>query len=239
MMEYKQEQKNDNNPNGPCKATQTYSAKRKLYYIEKNVALTEEHVKMYNALRFYVDSVLSKKEAWGLSKLPLQLLALVDTNKNEEKHNDSIHIQATQAMYIYLSNYATEVTLIRAITGSDYRINIAQKALLETVQWRVSSRVDEISPLMFEKSIKTKVVFSYNQHDKKGHIICYFKVLEIPPEDPWQIVRAAVWTIEKAIKMSRKRGIHQIMWLLDIEHLQYATVPPLQILKEIAHILQY
>ena len=29
------------------------------------------------------------------------------------------------------------------------------------------------------------------------------------------------------------------MWLVDIEHLKYATVPPLQILKEIAHLLQY
>eukprot|EP01084_Bolivina_argentea_P218798 371215_1 len=34
-------------------------------------------------------------------------------------------------------------------------------------------------------------------------------------------------------------GVYQILWLLDIEHLKYATVPPLQILKEIAHILQH
>lgn len=39
--------------------------------------------------------------------------------------------------------------------------------------------------------------------------------------------------------MANKKGVYQIMWLLDIEHLKYATVPPLQILKEIAHLLQY
>ena len=39
--------------------------------------------------------------------------------------------------------------------------------------------------------------------------------------------------------MANQNGVYQIMWLLDIEHLKYATVPPLQILKEVAHILQY
>ena len=39
--------------------------------------------------------------------------------------------------------------------------------------------------------------------------------------------------------MADQKGVYQLMWLLDIENLKYATVPPLQILKEIAHLLQY
>ena len=39
--------------------------------------------------------------------------------------------------------------------------------------------------------------------------------------------------------MAEAEGVSQVLWIADIAHLKYATVPPLQILKEIAHILQY
>merc|ERR1712083_1147259 len=78
-----------------------------------------------------------------------------------------------------------------------------------------------------------------NQRDKKGHLICIFKVKEEPPEDPWTLVRASIYFLEKGVRMAEEQGVYQIMWLLDIEHLKYATVPPMAILKEIARVLQH
>eukprot|EP01084_Bolivina_argentea_P222750 376984_1 len=138
---------------------------------------------MYNSLRLYVDSVLSHKVPWELSILPPKMLALIDNSKEtakitEQKHNDYVKNgktknantpkqYATESMYIYLRNYATEATLIRAITGSDYRVEVAKVGILETIQWRVNSRVDEISPLMFEEAIKKNIIYSFNKRDKK------------------------------------------------------------------------
>lgn len=204
-----EEKKDDNVSYDTCIATQNHDAKKKLKYIEKDTYLTDEHTKMYNELRVYVDSVLQKKVKWELSVLPPKLLALVDANPTNMEQKEAAYKQsknsktaaslpkeyATEPMFKYLSSYATEATLIRSITGSDYRLEIAKVAILETVQWRVSSKVDDIKPDLFEKAIKTKVIYSMNQTDKKGHLICYFKVLETPPDDPWMIVRAAIWTI--------------------------------------------
>ena len=39
--------------------------------------------------------------------------------------------------------------------------------------------------------------------------------------------------------MAEEKGVQQIMWLTDIENLKWATVPPMEILKKIAHLLQY
>ena len=210
--EKKDDDDNDNDSYDTCDATKTYDAKKKLKYCEKDIFLTEEHTKMYNELRCYVDSVLQKKIQWELSILPPRIISLVDPNptnleqkeaeynkqKKKSKKQASLPKEyATEPMYKYLSQYATEVQLIRSITGSDYRLEIAKVALLETVQWRVSSKVDEITPYMFEKSMRTKVVYSMNKRDKKGHMIGYFKVLETPPDDPWMIVRAAIWSIVK------------------------------------------
>ena len=39
--------------------------------------------------------------------------------------------------------------------------------------------------------------------------------------------------------MAEQRGVYQIMWLCDIECLKYATVPPMAVIKQIAHLLQY
>ena len=204
------EEKKEEESNNPsvCHATQNYDAKHKLKYIEKDTFLSDEHTKLWNELRLYVDNVLQKKEPWTLSILPPRIVALVDANPeaikqkedeyNKQKNNNNYPKQkATEEMYVYLSKWATDATIIRAITGADYRLDIAKVAILETVQWRVSSQVDKISPDMFEKAISTKVVYSMNQRDKQGHIICYFKVLDTPPEDPWMIVRAAIWTIVK------------------------------------------
>merc|ERR1712228_424252 len=227
-------------------ATQNYNANQKLYYCEKKKVLTSDHLKMFNDLRLFVDSVLCKKIAWELSELPPKLLSLVEKykpskNQQEEQKNNGQKQKrfATPQMYAYLSNYATQSQLIRSITGSDYRLNVAQNAILQNVQWRVESRVDEITPNMFEHGIKSQVIFSMNQRDKRNHIVCYFKVLKTPPSDPWVFVRAAIFTIEKGIKMAEQKGVHQIMWLLDIENLAWATLPPLEIMKEIAHLMQY
>eukprot|EP00484_Ammonia_sp_Unknown_P001901 CAMPEP_0197023210 /NCGR_PEP_ID=MMETSP1384-20130603/3984_1 /TAXON_ID=29189 /ORGANISM="Ammonia sp." /LENGTH=339 /DNA_ID=CAMNT_0042451401 /DNA_START=64 /DNA_END=1083 /DNA_ORIENTATION=- len=244
-MPNEEEKKSNSDAHSTCLATQNYDAKKKLYYCEKDITLTAEHMKMYNELRQFVDDVLARKIPWELSVLDPKIVALVDKDPSSIQHTEQKQTDAnqkeyaTEAMYQYLVSWATEITLIRAITGSDYRLEISKIALLETVQWRVNSKVDEITPDMFEAAIKTKVVYSTNQRDKKGHIICYFKILETPPEDPWVIVRAAIWTIEKGVRMADQKGVHQIMWLADIEHLKYATVPPLQILKQIARILQY
>lgn len=39
--------------------------------------------------------------------------------------------------------------------------------------------------------------------------------------------------------MADEKGLYQIMWFVDIEHLKYATVPPMMILSQIAHVLQH
>eukprot|EP01084_Bolivina_argentea_P165197 287033_1 len=207
---------------------------------------------MYNELRLYVDSVLSRTVVWTLHTLEPHLLSLVPGSETEQKQNDhqdktknakvddkQSPKHATPEMYSYLARYATEPTLIRGITGSDYRLDVAKDALLETVEWRVTSKVDSITPQMFKDCINSKLVYSFNKRDKKGHLICYFKVPQTPPEDPWELVRAAVWSVEKGVKMAEQLGLYQIMWMIDIENLKYATVPPFQVLKEIAHILHH
>lgn len=117
-----------------------------------------------------------------------------DSDKNTDPVDESeSKLSATPEMYEYLRTYAKTETLIRAITGADYRLDVAKHAVLETVQWRVSSQIDNITPDMFKDTISTKFISSFNQRDKKGHLICIFKVQEEPPEDPWTLVRAAIY----------------------------------------------
>ena len=185
-------------------ATQNYDNNTKLYYCEKNEVLTPDHIKMFNELRLFVDDVLSKKIEWELSELPPKLRDLVHQYKpngdeQEQKEQDTQQQKqkqiASPEMYEYLSNYATQSQLIRSITGSDYRLDVAKKAILETAHWRVESKVDQITPNMFEHCIKSQVIFSMNQRDKKGHIVCYYKVPKTPPDDPWIFVQAAIFTL--------------------------------------------
>ena len=89
-MDNASEEKKDNISYETCHATKNYDANKKLKYIEKEQFLTDEHTKMYNELRLYVDTVLQRKVPWELSILPPKLLALVDPNPidMEQKEND-------------------------------------------------------------------------------------------------------------------------------------------------------
>eukprot|EP01084_Bolivina_argentea_P030254 56090_1 len=230
-----------------CAATQRYDAKHKLLYVDKSVPLISEHIKMYNDLRQFIDDILQKKISWKLTVLSPKMLGITNENidlnvdeKEEEKQNDSKHDKyATDEMYEYLQQYATENTLIRYITGSDYKLEVAKEALLEAIQWRVICDIDNITPGMFENSLQQKAIYSLNHIDKKGHGVCYFKILQNPADDPWIYFRAAVWSIEKCVKLASKNGVNQIILLIDIEHLQYSTLPPIAILKQIAYLCQH
>merc|ERR1712032_1291423 len=74
---------------------------------------------------------------------------------------------------------------------------------------------------------------------KRGHPIVHFKVLEIPPADPWTVVRAAVFCIEKCVKLAEQRGVYQLLWMVDLEHLSYSTLPPIEVLLEISNLMTY
>merc|ERR1711971_360078 len=142
-------------------------------------------------------------------------------------------------MYSYLEKYANTQTLIAIIMGSNYDLNIAKKQIIEIVQWRVQSKIDQISPKLFENSLQTKTVFNMNEFDKCGHPICHFNVLESPPDDPWTIVRAAVYSIEKCIKMAQRNNVYQILWMVDFEFLSYSTMPSTEILKQVSSLMTY
>ena len=75
--------------------------------------------------------------------------------------------------------------------------------------------------------------------DKSGHPIVHFKVLETPPSDPWTMVRAAVFAVEKCIKMAARRGVFQMLWMVDLEHLSYSTMPPVEVLLEVSSLMTY
>ena len=44
---------------------------------------------------------------------------------------------------------------------------------------------------------------------------------------------------EKCVKLANAKGLERVIWLIDIEHLKYSTLPPIAILRQIAHLLQY
>eukprot|EP01084_Bolivina_argentea_P131874 232713_1 len=217
-----------------CVATLSYNKNVVLKYIEQNKPLSKEHITLFNELRSFVDAVLSKKVIWKLSKISPKLLQIVDNNY---KHHDEIY--ATNDMYSYLQKYATIQTLIACCIGSNYNIYIAKQCILDIVQWRTCSKIDNINPILFKNSLETKTVYNTHQFDKLGHPICHFKVLETPPDDPWMIVRAAVYTIEKCIKLAEKNNLYQILWFVDLEYLAYSTTPPMEILKEVANLMTY
>ena len=92
MMQSSNNQDEEKKEDVCCQATKVYDEKRKLFYIEKDISLTPEHVKMYNDLRNYVDSILSRKVPWKLSVIPDKMLEIVDAkdndNDNEKKQNN-------------------------------------------------------------------------------------------------------------------------------------------------------
>ena len=197
-----------------CAATMSYDENVTLRYIEGQKPLSSEHITLYSQLRQFVDDILSKNIVWKLSKISPKILQIVDNNY---KHHDAIN--ATDDMYDYLQKYATTETLIACCTGSNYDLNRAKQCILDIVQWRVCSKIDDINPELFKNSLQTKTVYNTHQFDKTGHPICHFKVLQTPPDDAWTIVRAAVFAIEKSIKLAEKNNLYQILWLVDLEHL--------------------
>ena len=127
-----------------------------------------------------------------------------DCNTNESKSDEPIvseptsprsNDKATEELYTYFKEYCTDETLIRHLVGADYHIEKSKQALLRTVEWRVLSKIDEIVPQQFEKVLNCKAVYCLNKFDKKGHPICYFKILDRQLEDPWDFVKAAVFTV--------------------------------------------
>eukprot|EP01083_Nonionella_stella_P055009 145203_1 len=217
-----------------CAATVTYNENITLRYIEEHRPLIQDHITMYNQLRQFVDDVLCQKIPWKLSKLPPKLLQIVDHN---DKHHDQVY--AAPDMYHYLQKYATSQTLLACCIGSNYVIDIAKQCILDIVQWRVCSKIDTITPHAFKNSLQTHTVLNMGEFDKHGHPICHFQVLETPPDDPWTIVRAAVFTMEKCIKLAETKNRYQMLWLLDLEHLAYSTMPPVEILREISNLMTY
>ena len=201
-----------------CAATTSYDENYTLRYTEQHKPLTSEHITLYSKLRQFIDDTLSKKIPWKLSKISPRLLSIVDNNY---KHHDAIH--ATDDMYDYLQKYATTETLIACCIGSNFDLDTAKQCILDIVQWRVCSKIDNINPELFKNSLQTKTVYNTHQFDKLGHPICHFKVLQTPPDDSWTIVRAAVFAMEKSIKLAQKNNLYQIMWLVDLEHLGTLT----------------
>ena len=218
----------------PCVATLSYDENVTLRYIEQHKPLTNEHITLFNQLRQFIDDTLSKKIAWKLSNISPKLLQIVDVNYKH--HDESI---ATDDMYEYLQSYATTEMLIACCIGSNYNIEIAKQCILDIVQFRVCSRIDSINPEMFKNSLQTGSTFNCDEYDKAGHPICHFKILQTPPKDSWTIVRAAVFAIEKAIKLGQKNNLYQILWLIDLNYLSYSTMPPMEVIKEVSNLMTY
>lgn len=68
-------------------------------------------------------------------------------------------MDAPEKFYVYLKNYATEINLIRHLTGSDYTLETAKEAILETVEWRNYHNIDNLTPKDFERTIRTNTVY--------------------------------------------------------------------------------
>merc|ERR1719461_35914 len=163
-----------------------------LRYIEQQTPLSKEHAALFNELRCFVDDILNNQIIWKLSKLSPKLLQIVDNNY---KHNDKV--LGTEDMYKYLEQYANTQNLIAICMGSNYNLDTAKQCILDIVQWRVMSKIDDISVQTFKNSLQTKTVYNMHTFDKHGHPIVHFNVLQFPPDDPWTIVRAAVFAMEK------------------------------------------
>ena len=220
-----------------CAATRGQKAKpyETLRYIESHKPLTNEHIRFFHALRRAVDCILSKSAPWKLSKISPKLLQILDNNY---KHHDAIF--ASPEMYAYLSKWCTPTSLMAVCMGSNWRsVDAARQCLLDIVQWRVCSKIDGIRPQDVAMALQTKCVFSTGSVDKHGHPICHLKVLATPPDDTWTMIRAAVFAMEKSIKLAESRGVYQMLWMIDLEELSYSTVPPLEILKEVSTLMTY
>lgn len=120
-----------------------------------------------------------------------------DENKNEIKKNVKVGDKdvATEEFYEYFREFTTTQTLIRHLVGADYSVDKAKESLLKTVEWRILSKMDDIVPQQFERVLSCKGVYCLNKFDKNGHPICYFKVLKEALDDPWVLVKAAVYTV--------------------------------------------
>eukprot|EP00485_Elphidium_margaritaceum_P022513 CAMPEP_0202711158 /NCGR_PEP_ID=MMETSP1385-20130828/23018_1 /ASSEMBLY_ACC=CAM_ASM_000861 /TAXON_ID=933848 /ORGANISM="Elphidium margaritaceum" /LENGTH=446 /DNA_ID=CAMNT_0049370833 /DNA_START=7 /DNA_END=1344 /DNA_ORIENTATION=- len=221
-----------------CAATTAFETHPStLRYIEQEKPLSDEHCVIYHRVRVYVDDILARKKLWKLTKFEPHLLSIVDHNF---KHNNKIY--ATEDMYEYLQQYATTSTLVACCIGSDFEWNAALQCVLDTVQWRVCSKIDDIQPVQFKNALQTNTVYNIGEYDKMGHPICHFRILSTLPDDPWMIVRAAVFSIEKCVRMMAKHrnnhnnehhAVYQLLWLLDLEHLSYTTMPPLQVIQQV------
>jgi len=207
-----------------------------LYYIEKNIKLSDDHVIMYNELRNYCNDILSKKIEWNMVKLNDEWLKLSDKKYN---NNEYIGKMATNEMYEYLKIYGNKYALIRCLTGSDYNIKKAKLMILEQCQWRIMGNIDNIIPNKCENALKLNMCYSINNITLNKHPIGYIKLLENPPDNPWELLPSVMFTTEKCIKIANSLGLHQVLWLIDIQHLRYKTIPPMAVLKQIAHLLQH
>jgi len=129
--------------------------------------------------------------------------------------------------------------LIRHVKGSDYRLDVAKRSVLKVVSWRMLNGIDYLTPVLVEEELKLNTVFSFGHTDKNGHAIAYFRLSNSALPDPWALVRATALIIEKCVRVSGKKGLNQVTWIVDIEPLSYSTVPPYAVLKEIAHMFTH
>merc|ERR1719273_2747662 len=102
-----------------------------------------------------------KKVPWKLSKLSPRLLQIVDHNY---KHHGKSY--ATDDMRRYLEHYATSDALMACCQGSNYELDAAKECILDIVQWRVCSQIDDVHPSQFRNSLSSHSVFSTHQFDK-------------------------------------------------------------------------
>jgi len=216
-----------------------------LYYIESETELSSDHYILYKQLRQYRDDIISKKIKWYQKKFDNTWLTFDnkndssnDTNNNNNDSNSDDKILATQEMIEYLRIFGHDTNLVRCLTGGDYKIDRCKEILSEIVQWRVLSKVDNITPLQFKKPLSNHAIYSLNGYAKTGHPIIFCNILAKPLDNPWDYVAACIYTTEKAIKLAKLKNMEQALWIVDVSNLGYSTVPPRNVLKDVIYLLQ-